>query len=179
MGAFQRTLLGLLAAVIVMKHASAAQHSVGGSQGWDQSTDFNSWVSSQKFKVGDQLVFKYSQGLHSVVELTSESAYKNCDISTPLNSLSTGKDVVKLDKPGTRYFACGTLGHCAQGMKLKVTATAVDAPSTPSPTSPTSSSSSSSASPTTVSSTDTSAALKHIASLASIILSGVVLSICF
>lgn len=33
----------------------AEQHVVGGSQGWDESTDFNSWVSGQTFKVGDQL----------------------------------------------------------------------------------------------------------------------------
>lgn len=37
------------------REASAAQHVVGGSQGWDQSTDFKSWASSQTFKVGDQL----------------------------------------------------------------------------------------------------------------------------
>lgn len=38
-----------------MKEALAEQHVVGGSQGWDESTDFNSWVSGQTFKVGDQL----------------------------------------------------------------------------------------------------------------------------
>uniref|UniRef100_A0A6N2MS24 Phytocyanin domain-containing protein n=1 Tax=Salix viminalis TaxID=40686 RepID=A0A6N2MS24_SALVM len=27
-----------------------------GSQGWEESTDFSSWASGQKFKVGDQLV---------------------------------------------------------------------------------------------------------------------------
>ncbi|KAK3195075.1 hypothetical protein Dsin_026385 [Dipteronia sinensis] len=52
------------------------------------------------------------QGLHSVVELESESAYKSCDLGTALDSMNTGKDVVKLDKSGTRYFAYGTLGHC-------------------------------------------------------------------
>jgi len=31
------------------------QHVVGGSQGWDASTDFKSWVSGQTFNVGDQL----------------------------------------------------------------------------------------------------------------------------
>nr|POE76791.1 blue copper protein [Quercus suber] len=99
------------------EEALATQHVVGGSQGWDESTDFNSWTSGQTFKVGDQLVFKYTTGLHSVVELASESAYKNCDLGTALDSKSSGSDVIKLNKAGTRYFACGTLGHCSQGMK--------------------------------------------------------------
>ncbi|KAK9090145.1 hypothetical protein Sjap_023322 [Stephania japonica] len=65
-------------------------------------------------------VFKYSPGLHSVVELSSEKEYSGCDISNAVNSMSAGNDAVKLSKEGTRYFACGTPGHCGQGMKLKV-----------------------------------------------------------
>ncbi|KAJ1376796.1 Phytocyanin domain [Sesbania bispinosa] len=99
----KNTIFLVLVATLITKEALATQHAVGGSQGWDASTDFNSWISGQTFKVGDQLVFKYSS-LHSVVELGSESAYKNCDISSPVKSLSSGKDVVKLDKPGTSAF---------------------------------------------------------------------------
>ncbi|XVF57822.1 hypothetical protein PTKIN_Ptkin07bG0013400 [Pterospermum kingtungense] len=106
-------------------------HVVGGSQGWDESVDLNSWASGQTFKVGGQLVFKYSSGLHSVVELGSEAAYKNCDLGTVLDSKNTGNDIVKLNKVGSRYFACGTLGHCNQGMKMKVTTVSGNAPSTP------------------------------------------------
>lgn len=40
---------------LITNEAQAAQHVVGGSQGWDESTDFNSWLSGQTFKVGDQL----------------------------------------------------------------------------------------------------------------------------
>ncbi|KAK6256290.1 Phytocyanin domain - like 10 [Theobroma cacao] len=129
-------LLFLLA--LIAKQASAAQHVVGGSQGWDESVDLNSWAAGQTFKVGDQLVFKYSSGLHSVVELGSETAYKNCDLGTALDSKNTGDDVVKLSKVGTRYFACGTLGHCDQGMKMKITTVAGNAPSTPASASTTS-----------------------------------------
>ncbi|CAN1823047.1 Uclacyanin 1 [Linum perenne] len=127
------------------QQALAAQHAVGGSQGWEESTDFKSWESAQKFKVGDQLVFKYSSGLHSVVELGSESAYKSCDLGSSLNSMSTGNDVVKLDKPGTRYFACGTAGHCDQGMKVKIKVESGSASSTPTADSSSSSSASASA----------------------------------
>ncbi|KAB1211762.1 Blue copper protein [Morella rubra] len=115
----------------ITEEALAAQHVVGGSQGWDESTDFNAWASGQTFKVGDQLVFKYTSGLHSVVELANEKAYKNCNIGSALDSMNSGSDVVKLNKPGTRYFACGTLGHCNQGMKLKIKTVAGNAPSSP------------------------------------------------
>ncbi|XVF13925.1 hypothetical protein REPUB_Repub09cG0011700 [Reevesia pubescens] len=123
---------------LIAKQACAAQHVVGGSQGWEESVDLNSWASGQTFKVGDQLVFKYSSGLHSVVELGSETAYKNCDLGTSLDSKNTGNDIVKLNKVGTRYFACGTLGHCDQGMKMKITTVAGNAPSTPASASTTS-----------------------------------------
>ncbi|KAM3713324.1 hypothetical protein ACB098_01G249100 [Castanea mollissima] len=132
--------LVLMFVAFITKEALATQHVVGGSQGWDESTDYNSWTSGQTFKVGDQLVFKYTTGLHSVVELASESAYKNCDLGTALDSKSSGSDVVKLNKAGTRYFACGTLGHCSQGMKVKIKTVTGSAPSSPA---------SSSSSPTT------------------------------
>lgn len=41
--------------VMIQKNVMAAQHAVGGSQGWDESTDFNAWASGQTFKVGDTL----------------------------------------------------------------------------------------------------------------------------
>ncbi|XP_057492150.1 blue copper protein-like [Actinidia eriantha] len=117
------------------QEALAAQQVVGGSQGWEESADFNTWVSAQKFKVGDQLVFKYTSGLHSVVELGIESAYKSCDIGSSVDSLNRGNRVVKLNKPGTRYFPCGTLGHCDQGMKVKITTVAANASDSPTPSS--------------------------------------------
>ncbi|KAI9178449.1 hypothetical protein LWI28_026607 [Acer negundo] len=146
-----RSGLLLVVALILVEQCWAAQHVVGGAQGWDESTDFSSWASAQTFKVGDQLVFKYSSGLHSVVELGSESAYKSCDPGTALDSMNTGKDVVKLDKSGTRYFACGTLGHCDQGMKLKITTVSSSSGTTSSTTSSTPDSPSSSKSPTSTS----------------------------
>lgn len=40
---------------LIAKEVQAAQHAVGGSQGWEESTDFDSWASAQTFKVGEQL----------------------------------------------------------------------------------------------------------------------------
>ncbi|XP_042495393.1 mavicyanin-like [Macadamia integrifolia] len=130
---------------------NATKHVVGGSQGWDVSTDLTSWASSNTFKVGDQLEFKYTVGLHSVVELGSESAYKNCNIGNSVNSMNGGNDVVKLTKTGTRYFACGTPGHCAQGMKLKINTLSASASAANNTDSSSSSSSSSTPTPTSTS----------------------------
>ncbi|KVH92812.1 uclacyanin-3 [Cynara cardunculus var. scolymus] len=127
--------------LMLSKQGLAEQHVVGGKQGWDESTDFDSWASGQTFKVGDTLVFKYSP-MHSVAELGSESKYNKCDMGAATNSMSDGNSVVKLTKAGTRYFACGTAGHCDQGMKVKITTvSASGSPSSSSNATPTSNSS--------------------------------------
>lgn len=55
MGRTNTVLLVLVFAALFTKETLAAQHVVGGSQGWEESTDLNSWASGEKFKVGDQL----------------------------------------------------------------------------------------------------------------------------
>ncbi|GAA0168929.1 hypothetical protein LIER_43830 [Lithospermum erythrorhizon] len=120
-GAYNCVFLVVAIVTVIMGRTLASKYVVGGSQGWDESTDFNSWSSGQTFKVGDELVFKYSSGLHSVNELADEKAYKSCDVGSSLKSLNSGSDTIKLDKAGTRYFACGTSGHCDAGMKVKIT----------------------------------------------------------
>lgn len=54
MGSKNTIFLALIAALIT-NEVMAGQHVVGGSQGWDASTDFKSWVSGQTFNVGNQL----------------------------------------------------------------------------------------------------------------------------
>lgn len=51
----------LILVAVLHRQALAAKHTVGGSQGWDESTDFDSWASSQTFKVGDEL------GIYAVI----------------------------------------------------------------------------------------------------------------
>lgn len=150
-------LLVMLLALAITQSCMAVQYAVGGSQGWDLSTDLNTWESGKTFKVGDTLSFKYTAGLHSVVELASEKDYKACNIGNPLNSLSGGSNVVKLNKEGTRYFACGTPGHCSGGMKLQVKVVSAGGTS---PTPSSSSSPSSSKSPSSTTTSSTSSAIK-------------------
>lgn len=47
--------LVLFYTILVAERTLAEKHAVGGSQGWDESTDFGTWASGQTFKVGDQL----------------------------------------------------------------------------------------------------------------------------
>ncbi|PIA33719.1 hypothetical protein AQUCO_04000048v1 [Aquilegia coerulea] len=152
-----RVFLVLFVTLAASREVIATKHEVT----WDVSTDLKSWASGRTFKVGDQLVFKYSSGMHSLLELSSEKEYKSCDIGTSVNSMNGGNDVVKLTKPGTRYFACGTLGHCDQGMKLKIKTVAANGDSSqdsPSSSSTPTSDEDSPSSSSTTSSTPTSAA---------------------
>lgn len=48
-------ILAVIVAAVFLRQALAATHAVGGSQGWDESTDFDTWASAQTFKVGDEL----------------------------------------------------------------------------------------------------------------------------
>ncbi|KAL6508193.1 hypothetical protein OROHE_021735 [Orobanche hederae] len=111
----------ILVTVLEKRALGATTHVVGDGGGWDTSTDLSSWASKKTFKVGDELEFKYTTGLHSVVELADEKAYKGCDISAPLSTSTGGDDKIKLTVPGTRFFTCGTSSHCVDGMKVKIT----------------------------------------------------------
>ena len=78
-------------------------------------------------------VFQYS-AMHSVAEVSSAD-YSACSASNSLQSYSDQNTKIPLTAPGTRYFICGTVGHCSGGMKLavKVSAAAATSPAASSP----------------------------------------------
>lgn len=45
----------LLILMLIAPAIHAAEHTVGGNQGWDNTVDYNSWVSGETFNVGDTL----------------------------------------------------------------------------------------------------------------------------
>ena len=47
--------LVLVFVALITKQVESAQYDVGGSQGWEATTNFVTWVSDKTFKVGDQL----------------------------------------------------------------------------------------------------------------------------
>ncbi|KAG4395916.1 hypothetical protein GLYMA_19G071032v4 [Glycine max] len=64
----KNTIFLALVVTLIAKESFAAQHVVGGSQGWDQSTDFKSWTSGQTSKVGDKLA--HSPLTHTLMGMT-------------------------------------------------------------------------------------------------------------
>ncbi|OIW09241.1 hypothetical protein TanjilG_26454 [Lupinus angustifolius] len=104
---------------ILIKLAIATNHIVGGPNGgWDANSDLQTWASSIPFSVGDNLIFQYPPN-HDVVEV-SKADYESCQPSNPIQSYNDGTTTIPLTSSGKRYFICGTIGHCSQGMKVEI-----------------------------------------------------------
>lgn len=129
----------VLVAIVVLflfDAANGAEITVGGASDWGLGFNYTTWASSQTFRIGDTLDFKYTQGQHNVLEVTKAN-YDSCGTSNPISTHATGNDKVLLTEVGTRYFICGFTGHCAGGMKLAVDVVASgQGPSSPSPVVP-------------------------------------------
>ncbi|KAF9591207.1 hypothetical protein IFM89_002862 [Coptis chinensis] len=130
-----------LAFLLVLPAAYAVDYIVGDSAGWNQGTDYTTWVSGKTFSVGDRLLFNYGS-LHSVDEV-NKADYDSCTSGNALQSYNGGNTMISLNKIGPVYFLCPTFGHCSGGMKLGVTVSAASTtpngspPTTPSTTTPT------------------------------------------
>ncbi|PON48525.1 Phytocyanin domain containing protein [Parasponia andersonii] len=134
--AMQRQLLSLaVMAAMLIDLSMAATYTVGGTTGWDTSSDPQTWASSKTFLVGDTLSFQYSP-MHNVIEVP-KSDYDACQTSNLIQVYNDGSTTIPLTSPGKRYFICGTAGHCQSGMKLEITtlATASSPPEAAPPTS--------------------------------------------
>ncbi|GLT96559.1 hypothetical protein SLE2022_141710 [Rubroshorea leprosula] len=119
MGMLPGMLVALAAEALLMQLAVATNYTVGGpSGGWDTSSDLQTWASSQTFSAGDNLIFQYTPN-HDVLEVT-KSDYNNCQSSNALQSYNDGNTIIPLTSVGKRYFICGTIGHCLQGMKVEI-----------------------------------------------------------
>jgi hypothetical protein len=79
-------------------------------------------------------VFQYSM-MHTVAEVSSAD-FNACSASNAIQSYSDQNTKIALTAPGTRYFICGTAGHCGNGMKLAVTVPAAAATTPPASSSP-------------------------------------------
>ncbi|XP_047070812.1 mavicyanin-like [Lolium rigidum] len=133
-GARSGSALAVAAAVAVVMWAgtaAAAVYEVGDKLGWTimNNPDYASWAKSKKFSVGDTIVFTYNKQFHNVIAV-SKADYKNCDVTKPTATWSTGKDSVVLNTTGHHYFLCGFPGHCAIGQKVDVPVLSSAAPST-------------------------------------------------
>ncbi|ESW24565.1 hypothetical protein PHAVU_004G141300 [Phaseolus vulgaris] len=103
---------------ILFRCVCGENHTVGGASGWDLRSNIQAWSSTTTFNIGDDLVFSYTP-VHDVVEV-NQVGYDTCMIANALATYDDGETVIHLGGAGTRYFVCGRMGHCQQGLKLLV-----------------------------------------------------------
>ncbi|XP_016433744.2 mavicyanin-like [Nicotiana tabacum] len=120
MALFRKAMMFLLVVIMTIIGSTMAEvYEVGDSAGWDFNVDYNHWVSSKKFKLGDSLVFNYNPRLHNVMQVDSND-YKACTDNHPIGIYNTGSDSLTLETPGDYFFLCGFPGHCASGLKFHI-----------------------------------------------------------
>nr|XP_043639797.1 early nodulin-like protein 1 [Erigeron canadensis] len=105
---------------------------VGGKDGWvlDPRESYNHWVERNRFQLNDTLVFKYEQGMDSVLVVNQE-AYQKCNKTSPKVTLNEGNSVFKFKRSGPFFFISGQNDKCEKGQKLIVVVMAVRHPTTP------------------------------------------------
>ncbi|KAK1315486.1 hypothetical protein QJS10_CPA06g02023 [Acorus calamus] len=118
-GIMSKTFCAVFLMCCVFIRSSATVYTVGDDSGWATGVNYDNWSGGKNFSVGDSLVFNYGAGSHTVTEV-SASDYSSCSTSNSIGTDSSGSTTVQLKSPGTRYFVCGVVGHCAGGMKLAV-----------------------------------------------------------
>ncbi|GAB2217481.1 hypothetical protein Droror1_Dr00000673 [Drosera rotundifolia] len=111
--------------------SKATVYNVGGTSGWDLSTDIGSWAQGKTFVTGDVLWFQYAS-YNNVCELTNEN-YDVCNTTQPLQTYTGGNTTITLTHSGDWYFACGNQLYCLGGMKLRVNVASNQSATSPAP----------------------------------------------
>ncbi|XP_021909800.1 mavicyanin-like [Carica papaya] len=120
MAALAKTMTLLLVAMALHGVFLGAVYNVGDSAGWTIGhVDYQTWVSSKNFIVGDSLVFDYNNKFHNVKQV-SEQDFETCNATSPIATHTTGSDTVTLKKLGNYYFLCGFQGHCEAGQRIQL-----------------------------------------------------------
>ncbi|XP_062183717.1 early nodulin-like protein 5 [Phragmites australis] len=93
---------------------------VGGPRGWrvpEVGTNYGWWAMNNRFHVGDELYFKYTNDSVLVVD---REAFDACNATEPLTTFADGATTFRLDRPGFFCFISGEPGHCEEGQRLIV-----------------------------------------------------------
>ncbi|XP_013594864.1 PREDICTED: uncharacterized protein LOC106303038 [Brassica oleracea var. oleracea] len=86
----------------------------------EESDFYSKWSEEKQFHVGDNLLFYYNDQVDDVLEINSDLEFKSCDTTSPVAVHNAGQDLIRLTKPGIRYFITSKIGHCEAGLKLRV-----------------------------------------------------------
>ena len=65
-------------------------------------------------------MFNYQSGQDSVIQVTSQQDYENCNTDASSEKSSDGHTVIKLIKSGPHYFISGNKNNCLKNEKLLV-----------------------------------------------------------
>ncbi|KAL9327937.1 hypothetical protein ACSQ67_002940 [Phaseolus vulgaris] len=132
----EKAVVFLLMMMAAFQISHAAVHKVGDSSAWTiiGNIDYRKWAATKNFQVGDTIIFEYNAKFHNVMRVT-HAMYKSCNASSPLTTMTTGNDSIKITNHGHHFFICGVPGHCQAGQKVDINVMKVSAAAAPTPTS--------------------------------------------
>ncbi|KAJ0974729.1 hypothetical protein J5N97_016694 [Dioscorea zingiberensis] len=92
--------------------------------GWTVPTDpnamtYNQWAQSNRFQVGDSLLFVYPPETDQVLQVNEES-YNSCNTRSYIKSYKDGNTVILLDRSGPFYFISGIQANCLKNESMVV-----------------------------------------------------------
>ncbi|MED6147541.1 hypothetical protein PIB30_044800 [Stylosanthes scabra] len=112
--------------LLLIPNSEGREFLVGGSEdSWNvplPSPDFlNHWAGTQRFEIGDALIFKYNNMTESV-QMVPKEDYESCyeRVGDDHQSFNDGNTKVILRSSGPIYFISGKESHCHMGLKLVV-----------------------------------------------------------
>ncbi|KDP40882.1 hypothetical protein JCGZ_24881 [Jatropha curcas] len=122
MGLFYICFLAFLVTVYGYAADAARVFKVGDELGWQEPEDNNTalyskWAASNRFRVGDSLLFEYKND--SVIEV-EKWGYYHCNTSNPIVAFNNGRSTFNLERSGPFYFISGFSDHCKNGQRLIV-----------------------------------------------------------
>ncbi|KAK4382187.1 hypothetical protein Sango_2897100 [Sesamum angolense] len=133
-------LIAVIVAILAIAAPSSAasNYTVGDDAGWMLGVNLYSMGSGQGLSCWRQAryvlpaffcvgVFKYNNTAHTVAKVNG-SDFQQCVASNASNLLTSGNDEITLSAPGKKWYICSVADHCAKGMKLVITVSAVNAP---------------------------------------------------
>ncbi|TQD81120.1 hypothetical protein C1H46_033338 [Malus baccata] len=80
--------------------------------------DYNEWISSKEFHVGDEFIFNYKQE-EDFGMLVIQEDYDNCSPSLALYHYGAFTGLT-FNIPGTYYVICGEADHCQACQKIRI-----------------------------------------------------------
>ncbi|XP_078181469.1 mavicyanin-like [Carex rostrata] len=113
--------LVLLLLLGLTSFCTAAVLKVGDNKGWTimGNVNYSAWASTQKFQIGDVILFEYNKDFHNVMLVTKKD-YKSCNATKPIATYNSGNDSITITRAGHNFFMCGLPGHCAAGQKVNI-----------------------------------------------------------